>query len=71
LGLAQTSRRGGSKKNIGIIILVLVIISVFIVVMWGFIWRLDHTQEVVSKNKKCKPATFDRDGLPLLWECPK
>ena len=52
-------------------ILVLVIISVFIVVMWGFIWRLDHTQEVVSKNKKCKPTTFDRDGLPLLWECPK
>jgi hypothetical protein len=69
--LAHISRSGGSKKSIGIIILVMVIISVFIIVMWGFIWRFDHTQEVVSKNKYCKPATFDRDGLPMLWECPK
>ena len=55
-------------KGKGLFILIAVIVVLSGIFLGAYFWREQQSNELV--DKRCTPATFDRDGLPMLWKCP-
>jgi hypothetical protein len=55
-------------KGKGLFIFIAIVVVLSGIFLGAYFWREQGTNELV--DKRCTPATFDRDGLPMLWKCP-
>ncbi len=55
-------------KEKGLFILIAIIVVLSGIFLGAYFWKEQKSNELVDKH--CTPATFDCDGLPMLWKCP-